>query len=259
MTLFTDSPRPPRARLRLRAAFACAAAAAVLTAAVLPMPAAAADRPPSEFGGTWQLDLKESETLQQKLDALRASGGGSGFHGGGGGWHGGMGGGAPTGGTGGHHGGYGGAPGEGGGHGAGRDSTRRAWMAELAHPPMTLQIEPGDDTFVLSERGLAVEVLVLGDGAGAALIQPDAPHAQAQWKGKHLVAEMVGPRGGRMTQELELSDRDTKLTILTRIEGREGRPPLELRRVYNRSEGDESEPPYPEPLPPAAPPDSSRR
>jgi len=62
-----------------------------------------------------------------------------------------------------------------------------------------------------------------------------------------------------MTQELELSDHDTKLTILTRLEGREGRPPLELKRVYNRAEGDEPEAPSPAPLPPAAPPDSSRR
>ena len=50
--------------------------------------------PPPEFAGLWQLDVKESDTLQQKLEAMRGSGSGGGFPGGGG-WHGGTGGGWP--------------------------------------------------------------------------------------------------------------------------------------------------------------------
>jgi hypothetical protein len=50
--------------------------------------------------------------------------------------------------------------------------------------------------------------------------------------------------------------------VHTRLEARDGRPPFELKRVYDRSEGDE-EPPAPaaaEPMPlsPTAP-DSTRR
>jgi hypothetical protein len=127
---------------------------------------------------------------------------------------------------------------------------------------MTLRIEPDEDNFILSERGQTIEVLVLGDAAIASTsIQPDAPHLQAQWKGKHLIADLVSPRGGRMTQELELSDHDRKLTILTRLEGRSGRPPLELKRVYHRSEGDEEAPPAAAPTitPAPAMQDSSRQ
>jgi hypothetical protein len=65
---------------------------------------------------------------------------------------------------GGHHGGGGGG-GWGGHHegGAGHDSTRARVMNDLAHPPMSLVIDPGSDAYVLSERGRTLEVLVIGD------------------------------------------------------------------------------------------------
>jgi len=242
--------------------FAAFAITAVLAAAPL-LPTLAADKPP-DFGGLWLLDTNESETLQQKMDAMRQSGGGppggGGWHGGGGGMGGGMGGhhghGGGGGGYGGGGGGYGGQ--HGGGGGGERDSTRAQMMNDLAHPAMSLVIEPGDDAYVLSERGRALEVLVLNDTTGSS-IEPDALHLQAHWKGKHLIAEKTGPRG-TMTQDYELSGDGKKLTVNTKLEGREGRPPLELKRVYNRSEGGE-EPPSasaPQPLAPA-PPDSTRK
>jgi hypothetical protein len=234
-------------------------ACAAVFVALATRPAAAGE--PPKLGGYWQLDLKESETLEQKLEAMRASGGmapgGGGWHGGGYGGHGGP----PMGGMGGHHGGsyggHGGGPPEGG---AVRDSTRGSSMRELAHPAMSLRIEPGDNTFVLSERGRPLEVLVIGDAATAEAIQPDAPHAQSHWKGKHLVAELIAPRGGKMMQDYELADDGNKLIVHTRLEGREGRPPLDLKRVYERAkdEGDEGTASAPEPLPPT-PPDSTGR
>jgi len=242
--------RGPNRSLHARLARGAVSACAAVLVALATRPAAAGE--PPKLGGYWQLDLKESETLEQKLDAMRASGGmppGGGWHGGG---YGGHGGGPPMGGSGGHHGGYGGhggGPPEGG---AAHDSTRGSSMRELAHPAMSLRIEPGDDTFVLSERGRPLEVLVIGDAATAEAIQPDAPHAQSHWKGKHLVAELIGPGGGKMTQDYELTDDGNKLIVHTRLEGREGRPPLELKRVYNRAndEGDAGAVSAPELLPP---------
>src|SRR5207249_1661653 len=84
---------------------------AVLASIALLAPTRTAASPPPEFAGLWQLDVRESDTLQQKLETMRGSGSGGGFPGGGG-WHGGTGGGWP-GGMGGHHGGYGGMRGGG--------------------------------------------------------------------------------------------------------------------------------------------------
>ena len=232
------------------ASYRLAAFAMVAILAAAPRPARPDSQP--DFGGLWLLDTKESETLQQKMEAMRQSGGMPGPPAGGG-WHGGgMGGGPPMGGgMGGHH--------EGG---AGHDSTRARMMNDLAHPPMSLVIDPGSDAYVLSERGRTLEVLVISDDPTAgSSIEPDAPHAQARWKGKHLIAERNGPRG-TITQEYELASDGKKLTVHTRLEARDGRPPLELKRVYDRSEGDQ-EPPAaaaaePMPLSPTAP-DSTRR
>ncbi|HEY2954157.1 MAG TPA: hypothetical protein VGK89_02770 [Candidatus Eisenbacteria bacterium] len=213
-------------------------------------PARAADsHPTAQLGGLWNLDLKESETLQQKMEEMRRSGGG--WRGGGGRW-GGAGGGPPLGGGSGGYGGRGGHRSEGDGSEEGR-GPRNPEMRDLAQPPMSLMIEPGDSTFILSERGRTLQVLVLGDLAAAASIQPDAPHAQARWNGDHLTTERTGARGGKITQEFELDDKGQKLTIHTRVEGRSGRPPLELKRVYRRSTGEEQAP-----AAPVAPSDSAK-
>src|SRR2546423_329897 len=80
-------------------------------------------------------------------------------------------------------GGGGGDRGGGGPRGGGAARAPRPKRGDPAQPPMSLLIEPGDDTFVLSERGRTIEVLVLEDGATpGASIQPDAPHVTAQWK-----------------------------------------------------------------------------
>jgi len=236
---------PLRAAHRPSRTLALPVTATILAALFAPASAARADRTPTQFAGLWPLDLKESETLQKKMDEMRRSGGG--FRGGGG-PRGGMGGGPPMGGMG---------RGGGGGHRhEGDDSaeavapSRNPEMSDFARPPMSLLIEPGDSTLVLSERGRPLQVLVLGDPVtvGAA-IQPDAPHVQARWRGARLVAERAGTRGGRVTQQFELDDHGKKLTIRTRVEGRSGRPPFELKRVYNRSDGDADVPP-PSPVPP---------
>jgi len=75
-----------------------------------------------------------------------------------------------------------------------------------------------------------------------------------------LIAELIGPRGGKMTQDYELTDDGNKLIVHARLEGPEGRPPLELKRVYNRAndEGDAGAVSAPEPLAPTTP-DSTRR
>jgi hypothetical protein len=107
-----------------------------------------------------------------------------------------------------------------------------------------LLIEQTDSTLVLSERGQTLKVLALGDPAiVAAAVEPDAPHYSAKWRGKVLSAERVSSRGGKLTQTFELEKDEKQLVIITRREPPSGRQgsmaqPLELKRVYDRYEGD---------------------
>jgi hypothetical protein len=121
----------------------------------------------------------------------------------------------------------------------GRDSTRSAEMREMAQPPLMLLIEQNDSTVVLSERAQTIKVLVLGDMVtqGTA-VEPQAPHYSAKWQGSELVAEHTGARGGKLTQTFDLGKDGKTLTIVTKRESQGGRPPLELKRVYDKYEGD---------------------
>jgi hypothetical protein len=234
--------------------------------ALIPVAVFAEKQPPPQLSGMWQLNEKESQTLQQVLQSMGATnggghhgGGGYGGGGGGGGYGGGGGGGyggGHHGGGGGHHGGGGddgGAPpadgaadaGDAGGGGGGAPGDTSGHhrppnsdMHDLARPPLMMLIEQSDSTVVLSERGQTLRVMALGDPVivGAA-IEPDAPHVGAKWHGSTLIAEHTGPRG-KLTQSFELNKDGTSLTIVTRFEGSNGRPPIELKRVYDKYNGD---------------------
>ncbi len=248
----SHSSRPISHRAGLGLA-ACAAALWIV-AALLPAASLAESSPklPPQIGGKWKLNVQQSETLQQKLQEMRGSGGGGG--GGGGGWRRGGGGGGEGGGGfgrggGGGGGGYGGGRGGmrggrgGGGEGGAPDSAgngaRNPEMRELAQPPMNLLIEQADSTLVLSERGLTLQVLVIGDLAlTGASIDPDAPHVSAKWKGEDLIAERTTSRGAKFTQTFELGKDGKTLIVRTRREGQGDRPALELKRVYDRDTAD---------------------
>jgi hypothetical protein len=222
--------------------------------AVHPTAARADDKAPPKFAGVWNLNTKASDSMQQKMGDLNGSGGGGhwgGGHGGGGGFGGGgFGGGMRHGGGGGWGGGggegrggpdgeggsadgEGASPHQGGGRGQGGD------MRDLFRPPMTMLIEQTDSTLVMSERGQTLQVLALGDPkiVGAA-IEPDVPHSSARWKGSSLIAERQTRRGGKLTQTYSLDGAGKTLTIVTRIEPQGQGPTIELKRVYDRYEGD---------------------
>ncbi len=75
------------------------------------------------------------------------------------------------------------------------------------------------------------------DSLGVSL-EPAAPHLRAAWTEKRLITQRDDPRGGRVSQRFELAPEGKTLTLVVRRAGREGMPPLELRRVYRRYEGD---------------------
>ncbi len=226
----------------------------VLAAAAAPARAAEtpASRAPNALDGVWKLNEAQSESFQKKMAELRGdSGGGPGEGRGGGrgmrGGEGGMGG-RPEGGWGGHggHGGggegrgpgrEGGGPGgDGGGpEGAGGDRTPRLNL--LARPPLMLVVEQSDSAVVLSERGDLLETLVIA-GAVDTVAPSGPPRVAARWAGKRLEAEGAGPRGGKLRQTYQLSADGNQLTVVVRAEGVNGRPPIELKRVYDRYQGD---------------------
>lgn len=260
---FMNSPRTAVRLLPPAAVMLLIYAIALIPAAVF-----AEKQPPPQLSGMWQLNEKESQTLQQVMQSMGGTnggghhgGGGGGYGGGGGGGYGGGGGGYGGGMGGGHHGGghHGGGDGdqagapaadpgpeggpEGSGGGAPGDTSAHhrppnSDMHDLARPPLMMLIEQSDSTVVLSERGETLRVMALGDPVivGAA-IEPDAPHVGAKWHGQTLIAEHTGPRG-KLTQSFELSKDSKSLTIVTRFEGSNGRPPIELKRVYDKYNGD---------------------
>lgn len=187
-----------------------------LALAPLPRPARAdaAAKAPPQLAGTWKLNERESD-------------GGGRHRRGGGGAPGEAGSGPPD-----------GAQAQGDEAEGSRDSSRSRDMNDIARPPMMLLIERTDSTIVLSERGQTLQVMALGDPlvVGAA-IEPQAPHAEAKWHGQTLFSQHTSPRGGTTTRTYELSKDGKQLTIVTRREMPGGRPPLELKRVYDHYEG----------------------
>lgn len=192
---------------------------------------AANPAPPRTLGGVWRLDPKRSEALRDKLPRPAEGGPPGGM----GGPPGGMGGRPPAGGG---AGGMRGGP-PGGGRGAGEGGPGSALMQELANPPLVMLIEDLDSLFILSERGDTRQVLVLGDPVLAQSTYPDAPHVAARWRGRKLVSEVVGPRGGTFRTEYELSGDGTTLRVKHALDGPDGRGGLDLERVYVRYEGDD--------------------
>jgi hypothetical protein len=141
------------------------------------------EKTPPSFTGVWKLNEDKSETLQKKMEELRASGGGGGGGGGGfrGGGGGGMGGGGwgGGGGGGGRRGGGGGGRRGGGGGGEGGEGSGGAQgdaggsqggpngrpdnpdMRMFARPPFTLEIQQSDTAIVALERGVVLEIMAL--------------------------------------------------------------------------------------------------
>jgi hypothetical protein len=214
------------------------------------MPARAQEAPRPSFNGVWKLNAAKSDDFQKKMQELRGSGGG--MRGGpGGGMRGGpeggggMEGGPPGGGRGGRgQGGWGGR-GEGGpptaeggpGGAGGPGGPGGPRQNPLANPPLMLDVDQRDSVVVLSEQGKVVRDLWLL-GSPDEKIESDPREMRAHWLGQKLQAEGTRPRGGKVIEVYELSKDGKQLIVTTTLEGREGRPPLELRRVYDRYEGD---------------------
>ena len=214
-------------------------------------PVAGADSAPKatpQLGGIWKLNEKQSESWAQKMGATRGPGGGERSMGGGppmggGGWGGGSGRGGRGGGWGGRGGGArpeGGPPGGGPEGGGGpRDSTRGREMRWLQEPPTTLLIEQTDSTVVLSENGVTIQVLAFAVADTSRSTQAPGPQRfTARWQGAHLEAERTGFGGRRRTETFELGKDGKSLAIITKLEGSNDRPPVELRRVYDKYQGD---------------------
>jgi len=182
------------------------------------------------FAGQWKLDEKHSENFRDKMAAARPDGGGGGWagRGGGGGMRGGGGGGGW-----GRRGGGGGPDAAGGGP---RDSSRAAEMRWLAEPPQMILVEQSDSSIVLSERGVTVQLLAFHAVAGEA--PPLPPRFDARWDGPRLEAMRVNGRGRTTRETFELGPDGKTLVIVTHLEGGGDRPPIDLRRVYARYEGD---------------------
>lgn len=248
-----ENARGARARGRVVARVAMVVAVALMAGLAARVVRAAEEKAP-DLTGLWKLDTAKSETLQKKMEELRGSGGGppGGGPGGGGppggGFGGGPGGGGPPpGGMGmGRGGDMGGPPSDAGSEGESSEGGRRRGpggaddpvMRSLARPPMMLLIEDADTALVLSERDRTLETLSLVKGA-----KPDTTRGSytlaAQWKGKKLQADGQTARGGKVRETYELSADGTTLTVTTKVEMREGMAALELKRVYQRYEGED--------------------
>jgi hypothetical protein len=110
-------------------------------------------------------------------------------------------------------------------------------QSTLANPPAMLDIDQRDSIVVLSDQGRMVRDLWLL-GSPDEKLQSDPREMYAQWVGQRLQAEGTGPRGGKVTETYELSKDGKHLIITTRLEARENRPAIDLKRVYDRYEGD---------------------
>ena len=222
-----SAPRRPRALLWAAAAF-------FATAVALPAHAAEPDSSAAPtLAGVWTLDVKKSDSAQEKMEAMRREGSG--------GRRGGMGGGVRGGGGPGGGMGRGGAqrgPREGPDQGAPRERPNDPERRLMMRPPASMLIEQTDSTVVLFEQGLPIEVLVVGlpqDRAGT--VEPAAPHITASWSAGRLLTLREDDRGGRATQQFALSPDGKSLTLILRREPREDRPVLEIRREYRRDDG----------------------
>ena len=215
--------------------------AVALLSTVCAFPARAAEQESAAsptLAGAWKLDIDKSDNAQEKMQAMRDSGGrgprgggmGGGFGGGGGG---GMRGGVWSGGR------SRGGPGEGPDDSAARDRQRGPEMRLITKPPSSMLIEQTDSTVVLFEQGLPIEVLVVGppqDKAGT--VDPEAPHITASWSGSRLLTLREDERGGRATQQFALSADGKSFTLTLRREPRDDAPALEIRREYRREDAD---------------------
>lgn len=223
-----------------RAARLTMAALALGVACGLWIASAAAGEPDrstnAQLAGAWKYNEKQSDNLQKKMEAMR-----------GGGERGGRGGHRMGGGMGGEMGGPGGGrsrmsgdtpPGSDGESGAA--GPRGPRMPFMGRPPLDLVIETTDAAVVLSERGLPIQTLAWNGEAPAAAStgDADAPTLPAKWSGRQLVAETSNPRGGKTLETLELSPDGKVLTITLHLEGGERRPAMDLKRVYDRNDGE---------------------
>jgi hypothetical protein len=210
------------------------------------------DKVPS-FQGTWKLDESKSESLRAKMDEMRKSGGMGGPPGGGMGGHGGYGGhGGMGGGMGGHHGGPpsgGGPEGQEGATGTTGETVRQQRarspvMKALAEPPLLMSLDQTDDAIDFSDGSRRIELIEIGEPKEAPPATPAAPaegddvlRMTGKWKGDRLVAEASNERG-KLSETYELSKDGSSLLVTVRMESSSGRPPIELKRVYQRYEGE---------------------
>lgn len=226
-----------------RAARLTTAALALGVACGLWIAPAAAGEPDSsthaQLTGAWKYNEKHSDNLQKKMEALRGGGPGGERSGRGGPrMGGGMGGG--MGGPGGGRGRIGGDTPPGSDGESGAAGPRGPRMPFMGRPPMDLVIETTDAAVVLSERGLPIQTLAWKGEASAAAStgDADAPTLPAKWSGRQLVAETSNSRGGKTLETLELSPDGKVLTITLHLEGGERRPAMDLKRVYDRNDGE---------------------
>jgi len=191
-----------------------------------------------DLTGHWVLNEKASDVPRPQGGGHDGGGGGSGGRGAWGGGHGGRGG---WGGGRGMRGGgdSGGAPGGSGEDRGGPGGDRGPGGGRMGLPS-DMVVELSDSELVVSVRGLAVRRLEFGATPPAAPAvdskTPEPAIQLAHWNGARIVAEVLSPRGGKVTDTWELGKEGKQLVIRTSLPARDDRPGMEWKRVYDRVE-----------------------
>lgn len=224
------------------------AALALLAARVPPSHAADLSVPDRAIEGIWRFDAKKSD---DPAKAMPRGGPGGAAQGGMRGGPGGSGGPPMGGGMG--SGRRGGPPGGGPGMGGGPDGERPeegGSMGDDRHPrvdPMRRVMRPAAQIviFVLSENVEITEdqdpplTFALQDSLDAHGRVQEIPGPVARWKDASLVTKLPLGKSGSLTETWEFSADGRTLTVHAKSEGGpQGAPKIELKRVYNRYDGE---------------------
>lgn len=186
-------------------------------------PAAQSNSPAGKpnLGGTWKLNVDQSDNPMQKMrEAQQESGDqpGGGRRGGGGGF---GGGGYGRGGYGRNGGGQGGANG------------RRGGMQGMAQ----LVIEQTPTSVKVTESTGRVIALYHANpeqsGSSSAPANGDANVPAAQWQDNKLVTTVEMPNGGTTSRSFEISPDTKQLIVTTKMETKRLKEPLAIRQVYD--------------------------
>lgn len=244
--------------VRRLALIAFAALALTSAQAARPLLARAADlsRPDRALEGIWRFDAKHSDDPAKVMPGGGQRGGPGGGPGGRGGpsGHGpggGMGGPPMGGGPGGGMGGPGGSGGppdrdgvsepdeSGEGAGGGPGERREDPMRRIMHPGAQLVIFVLSENVELTEDERPAITMALQDSLDAHGRVQEIPGPVARWRNGALVTTLPLGRSGALTETYELSADGRTLTVRAKATGGpKGAPPIELKRVYQRYDGE---------------------